>query len=68
LLAVGGEVLALKGESARAEVATAAQVVARLGGGPAQVVRCGVGVVDPPTTVVRIRKVRSARERGRSRR
>jgi 16S rRNA (guanine527-N7)-methyltransferase len=63
LLPVGGQLLALKGATASAEAAAAGPTVSRLGGGPAEVVRCGAGVVDPPTTVVRIHKERAARAR-----
>lgn len=50
----GGRLLALKGSSAADEVAEHAAAVERLGGGGAVVSRCGVGVIDPPTTVVEI--------------
>ncbi len=50
----GGRLLALKGSSAAAEVEEHAEVVARLGGGEPTVRLCGVGVIDPPTTVVEI--------------
>jgi 16S rRNA (guanine527-N7)-methyltransferase len=42
----------MKGSSAADEIAEHQAAVGRLGGGPASVVRCGVGVVEPPTTVV----------------
>ena len=51
LLRTGGALLALKGASAADEVARDAAAVRRLGGGRPRVVRCGVGVVDPPSTV-----------------
>lgn len=47
LLAPGGTLVALKGASAEEEIVAAG--VAR-----ARVVRCGEGVVDPPTTVVMV--------------
>ncbi|MBG6101416.1 16S rRNA (guanine527-N7)-methyltransferase [Micromonospora vinacea] len=50
----GGRLLALKGSSAAAEIEEHAEVVARLGGGQPGVHLCGVGVIDPPTTVVEI--------------
>jgi len=54
LAAEGGRVLALKGESAGREIDEHRAAIARLGG-EAPVVRvCGVGLVDPPTTVVEI--------------
>ena len=52
LLRGGGSLLALKGASAADEVARDAVAVRRLGGVEPRVVRCGVGVVDPPSTVV----------------
>ncbi|MCM0675027.1 16S rRNA (guanine(527)-N(7))-methyltransferase RsmG [Micromonospora phytophila] len=54
LVVRGGRLLALKGASAAEEVAEHAGTVARLGGGEAEVRHCGVGVIDPPTTVVEI--------------
>lgn len=54
LVPVGGELLAVKGENAEREARAAQDVVTALGGGPAQVVRCGVGILEPATTVVRI--------------
>ncbi|MEV4654559.1 16S rRNA (guanine(527)-N(7))-methyltransferase RsmG [Micromonospora sp. NPDC049301] len=50
----GGRLLALKGASAAEEINEHAEVVARLGGGEPTVHFCGVGVIDPPTTVVEI--------------
>ncbi|WP_406075644.1 16S rRNA (guanine(527)-N(7))-methyltransferase RsmG [Micromonospora sp. NBC_01638] len=50
----GGRLLALKGSSAAAEIEEHAEVVARLGGGEPTVHLCGVGVIDPPATVVEI--------------
>ena len=52
LLVRGGRVLALKGASAADEVAEHRAAVERLGGSDPVVHRCGVGVIDPPTTVV----------------
>lgn len=53
LLQPGGELLALKGRSAAEEVQGSATVLERLGIVSIEVVECGLGVVDPPTTVVR---------------
>ena len=61
LAAIGGELLALKGDGAAEEARAAGAALARLGGGPAQVVQCGVGVVVPATTVVRVRRLRAGR-------
>lgn len=54
LVPVGGELLALKGENAAREAHEAQDAITALGGGPAEVVRCGAGVLEPATTVVRI--------------
>ncbi|MGI5212601.1 16S rRNA (guanine(527)-N(7))-methyltransferase RsmG [Plantactinospora sp. CA-290183] len=54
LVAPGGRLLALKGASAADEVAEHAVAVGRLGGSRPVVRRCGVGIVEPPTTVVEI--------------
>jgi 16S rRNA (guanine527-N7)-methyltransferase len=54
LAAVGGRLLALKGASAAEEVAEHREAVARLGGSEPVVSLCGVGVIEPPTTVVEI--------------
>ena len=76
LAALGGRLLALKGASAADEVAEHRDAVGRLGGATPVVRRCGVGVIDPPTTVVEIvreravapARPRSARGAGRSKR
>ncbi|MBO1756260.1 16S rRNA (guanine(527)-N(7))-methyltransferase RsmG [Allobranchiibius sp. CTAmp26] len=54
LLRDGGTMLALKGASAAEELRDAEQVLRRAGVVSTDVVQCGVGVVDPPTTVVRV--------------
>jgi 16S rRNA (guanine527-N7)-methyltransferase len=54
LAAEGGRVLALKGESAEAEVEAHREAVVRLGGAPPTVLRCGSGVIDPPSTVIQV--------------
>jgi 16S rRNA (guanine527-N7)-methyltransferase len=58
LLQPGGRLLALKGASVEAEVEEHRTSVRRLGGSTVEVVRCGIGVVDQPTTVAIV--VRSA--------
>jgi 16S rRNA (guanine527-N7)-methyltransferase len=71
LTRIGGRLLALKGASADEEIASHQAAVTRLGGGPAAVVRCGVGLIDPPTTVISILCVRrpsSKSSRARTRR
>jgi 16S rRNA (guanine527-N7)-methyltransferase len=54
LTALKGRVLALKGSSAAEEVTEYGKAVARLGGAAPEVKHCGVGLIDPPTTVVEI--------------
>lgn len=54
LLKGSGEVLAIKGRSAREEVEKAAKVIRRLGGKSTSVVTVGGDLLDEPTTVVRI--------------
>jgi 16S rRNA (guanine527-N7)-methyltransferase len=56
----GGMMLALKGASAAAEVERDAAAVRRAGGGAARIVRCGTGIVDPPSTVVVVERVRGS--------
>ncbi len=53
LVQSGGELIALKGRSAAEEVQASATVLERLGIVRVEVVECGLGVVEPPTTVVR---------------
>jgi 16S rRNA (guanine527-N7)-methyltransferase len=50
----GGQLLALKGGTAREELAAAQPVLTRLRAAEATIERCGVGVVEPATTVIRI--------------
>lgn len=56
LLTPGGELLAVKGQSATEEVESARAILDRLGIKSIEILLCGVGIVDPPTTVVRARK------------
>jgi 16S rRNA (guanine527-N7)-methyltransferase len=53
LLRPGGELLALKGERAAAELEEAQPVLEKFGVRAAEVLHVGSGKVDPPTTVVR---------------
>jgi 16S rRNA (guanine527-N7)-methyltransferase len=55
LCAPGGELLALKGATAETEAAAAAESIRRLGGEAIAIETYGRSVVDPPTTVVRIK-------------
>ncbi|MFI2662053.1 16S rRNA (guanine(527)-N(7))-methyltransferase RsmG [Micromonospora carbonacea] len=50
----GGRLVAMKGVSAAEEIAEHAEAVAKLGGGEPSVQLCGVGVIEPPATVVEI--------------
>ena len=52
--------LAVKGASAADEVERDAPAVRRLGGGSPRIEQCGVGIVEPPCTVVRVSRVRRA--------
>jgi 16S rRNA (guanine527-N7)-methyltransferase len=57
----GGELLALKGGSVHDELAVAKRRLAQLGGSDTRIETCGQGVVDPLTTVVRIKSSGPAR-------
>lgn len=57
LLRVGGRMLALKGERAEAEIEEHRRVMASLGAVDARVVKCGVNYLNPPVTVVAVRRV-----------
>lgn len=50
----GGRLLAFKGASAAEEATLYADAVSRLGGGTPTVRQCGVGLLDPPTTVIEV--------------
>jgi 16S rRNA (guanine527-N7)-methyltransferase len=52
----GGEVVALKGASAADELNRHAQLLARLTSGRVWIEQYGVGIVSPPTTVIRIER------------
>ncbi|MBC8093546.1 MAG: 16S rRNA (guanine(527)-N(7))-methyltransferase RsmG [Pseudonocardia sp.] len=60
LLRTGGRLLAVKGVTASAEIARDAPAVRKLGGGDPRIEFCGVGAVDPLTTVVVVERVRGA--------
>src|SRR5690349_6409763 len=69
LVRAGGVVVALKRACAQAEGDRDAAAVRRLGGGEPRIVRCGVEVVDPPSTVVVVERSRgTGRRTVRSRR
>ena len=63
LARIGGRMLALKGSSAAEEITEHQPAVTRLGGGPATLHHCGVGLIDPPTTVVEVECVAPARSK-----
>lgn len=54
LVRPGGRIIAIKGESAAQELAESRTALARLGVVDGRVEHCGVGVIDPPTTVVEL--------------
>lgn len=54
LLRPGGQILALKGASAQEELDEASAQLRRARVVSSEVLRCGVGVVDPPATVIRV--------------
>ena len=67
LLRPGGEMLAVKGASAADEIERDLAAVREFGGGPPRIARCGVGMIDPPSTVVVVERVRAADRSGRRR-
>lgn len=56
LLKPGGDLLAMKGQSAAEEMAAASVILERLGIDRVEILQCGEGIVDPPSTVVRATK------------
>jgi 16S rRNA (guanine527-N7)-methyltransferase len=54
LLRPYGEMLALKGDTAEEELKSAATALSKLGAVSTSIVQVGEGVVDPPSTVVRV--------------
>jgi 16S rRNA (guanine527-N7)-methyltransferase len=67
LLKTGGTLLALKGERAGEELAAQSDAIRRVGGVDAEVLLCGEGLVEVPTTVVAVRRGSPVRQRDRSR-
>ncbi len=61
LVRPGGVLLAMKGATAAAEMESARDALRRAGAADARVETYGAGVVDPPTTVVRVEVGRSVR-------
>jgi 16S rRNA (guanine527-N7)-methyltransferase len=66
LLRPGGLLLAVKGASAPAEIERDAVAVRKLGGGKPRIELAGVGVIDPPSTVVVVERVRGTGSPDRS--
>jgi 16S rRNA (guanine527-N7)-methyltransferase len=58
LVRQGGALVAMKGASAAEEVEASAKELRRHGAGSVAVFTCGEGVIDPPTTVVRVEATR----------
>jgi 16S rRNA (guanine527-N7)-methyltransferase len=65
LLREGGQMVALKGESADDEVARDGSAVTRAGGSLPVVERCGVGVLEVPTTIVVVTRLERTKKSGR---
>lgn len=61
LVRQGGLLVAMKGTSAEEEVAAAGKELRRHGAGEVAVLRLGTGVIDPPTTVVRVEATQPSR-------
>ena len=59
LLKPVGDLIALKGSSARSEIDEAAQAISQYRITEISVITCGAGVVEPETTVVRARRMRA---------
>jgi 16S rRNA (guanine527-N7)-methyltransferase len=57
----GGHLVAMKGASAAEEIAAASRTLQRHGAGTVEVLRLGIGRIDPPTTVVRVEATRPSR-------
>lgn len=67
LVRVDGRLLALKGARAEEELNSEGDAIRRAGGVHAEVLRCGEGRVEVPTTVVAIRRGAPVRHRDRGR-
>ncbi|MCI2423989.1 16S rRNA (guanine(527)-N(7))-methyltransferase RsmG [Saccharopolyspora sp. K220] len=61
LLRPGGQLLAMKGDSAAEEIERDAAAIRAAGGGRAELISCGVGVLAVPTTVVVVERATAAR-------
>lgn len=67
LLRPGGRLLAMKGATAQEELERDAAAIRKAGGGHAEVVSCGDGVLDVPTTVVVVERAAARSASGRRR-
>lgn len=65
LVEPGGELLAIKGRTARDELDAARPALSRLGAAGADVVECGADLLQTPTTVVRVRVAVASGRTGR---
>jgi len=61
LVRQGGHLLAMKGSSAGEEIAASSEELTRHGAGTIEVLTVGDGVIDPPTTAVRVEATRPSR-------
>ena len=63
LVRQGGALVAMKGSSVGDEISAAARELRTHGAGSVEVLICGAGVIEPPTTVVRVEATRPSRLR-----
>ena len=63
IAAVGGILLAIKGDSAYDEAIRARAEITRLGGGEPEVLTCGADLLADPTRVIRISRLRPSSKR-----
>lgn len=61
LVRQGGSLVAMKGASVREEIAAAEQALSTYGAGRVEVLTLGTGLIDPPTTVLRVEATRPSR-------
>ena len=58
LVTRGGVMIAMKGSSVSEELERDAKIIKKAGGGPAEIQLVGVGIVEEPTHLIRIPRVR----------
>lgn len=63
LISEGGALLAMKGTSVHDEIEGAREPLRRHGAGTVEVLTLGIGIIDPPTTVLRVESTRASRLR-----